>query len=90
MNSSTPIGLAPQTETPQNLTVTANAGKGTERGVTVQVRVGDAEQNSIVLSVEEARALSLAIIAAVNKHEQHAHTQRKQGKSPLTLHPATR
>jgi hypothetical protein len=61
-----------------------------EQDAAVRLEVGDANRNSIVLSIEEARALSLAIIAAVNKHEQHAHTRRKQAKQPVTLYPATR
>lgn len=88
MNSHKQASSASQLDLDQRLTVGANAVG--EQGVTVRLQVGGENQNSILLSIEEARALSLAIIAVVNKHEQHAHTQRKQLIAPVTIQPATR
>lgn len=90
MNSPTHMNLASQTDSQQRLTVVANPPVEGERGLTLRLEVDGTDQNCIVLSIEEARALSLAIIAVVNKHEQHAYTQRKQILAPVALQPATR
>lgn len=51
-------------------------------------------QGQVVLSLAQARALSLALIAAVNKHEQHAHARHKHAAQPRArlsvLQPAER
>jgi hypothetical protein len=49
-------------------------------GPTVRLKVGTTGQQEIILSIEQARALSLAIISAVNKQEQHTHARHKQGR----------
>lgn len=90
MNSPTHLNLASLDDSRQRLTVVANPPQEGERGLTLRLEVGGSDRNSIVLSIEEARALSLAIIAVVNKHEQHAHTRRKQILAPVALQPATR
>ncbi len=90
MNSPTHLNLASLSNSQQRLTVVANAPKEGEQGPTLSLEVAGTDRNSIVLSIEEARALSLAIISVVNKHEQHAHVQRKQILAPVALHPVTR
>ena len=90
MNSPIHLSLETDNHTQQRLTVEANTRQDGERSLTLRLEVGGADQNSIVLSVEEARALSLAIISVVNKHEQHAHTRRNQSNSNVALYPVTR
>lgn len=91
MNSPNPMNFVPPTRSTQRLQVTANAVKEAERGIAVRLEVnGETPQNSIMLSIDEARALSLAIIEAVNKHERHAHTQFNLAASAIALYPSTR
>jgi len=59
-------------------------------GPAVRLRLGEAPHPEIILSIEQARALSLALIAAVNRQEQHDHTRRKHGRLSLAVQPAER
>lgn len=85
MNAPTHLNFATQSNSQQRLTVVANPPQEGDQGLTLRLEVSGTERNSVVLSIEEARALSLAIIAVVNKHEQHAHIRRKQILAPVAL-----
>ena len=76
MNSPTQLNLASQQELQQRLTIVANPPREGKTEPTLELKIAGSHQNCIVLSVEEARALSLAIITVVNKQERHAHIKR--------------
>ena len=87
MNSPIHLNLESADNTQRQLTVVANMPQDGERSLTLRMESAGKTQDCVVLSVEEARALSLAIISVVNKHERHAHIGRNQG---VAVHPATR
>lgn len=89
MNSPIYLELESDRNIQQRLSVVANTPQDGARSLTLCLEVAGEDQNSVVLSVEEARALSLAIISVVNKHEQRAHMRRNQANN-VALHPATR
>jgi hypothetical protein len=90
MNSRTQTHLAADEKLQGRLTVTANTVEQTDCGIAVRLQIQEWEHNGIELSIEEARQLSLDIIAAVNKHEQHVQLQRNRQRATVNLYPRSR